>query len=78
MPSIGALTGAELDRTVPAKLEQSHRASIKLFAREASEGSDPELKAFAAKTLPTLREHLKMVESTHAAAGSGGTQAANK
>jgi len=75
---ISALTGAELDRTVLAKLEQSHRSSIKLFEREASEGSDPELKAFAAKTLPTLREHLKMVESTHAAAGAAGAQAANK
>jgi len=71
---VSALSGAELDRTVLTKLDQSHRASIKLFEREASEGSDPELKAFAAKTLPTLREHLKMVESTHAAAG-GGAQA---
>ena len=75
---INALSGAELDRTVLAKLDESHRASIKLFEREASEGSNPELKAFAAKTLPTLREHLKMVESTHAAAGDGGAQAANK
>jgi len=75
---VSALSGAELDRTVLTKLDQSHRASIKLFEREASEGSDPELKAFAAKTLPTLREHLKMVESAHAATGDGGTQAANK
>ena len=75
---LSALSGAELDRMVLAKLDQSHRASIKLFEREASEGSDPELKAFAAKTLPTLREHLKMVESAHAATGDGGTHAANK
>jgi len=74
---ISALSGAELDRTVLTKLDESHRASIKLFEREASEGSDPELKAFVAKTLPTLREHLKMVESTHAAAG-GRAQAENK
>jgi putative membrane protein len=75
---ITALSGAELDRTVLQKLEKSHRESIKLFEREASEGSDPELKAFAAKTLPTLREHLKMVESTPVAAGDGGVPAANK
>jgi putative membrane protein len=65
---VGALSGADLDRMVLQKLETSHRESIKLFEREASEGADLELKAFASKTLPTLREHLKMVE----AAADGG------
>jgi putative membrane protein len=64
-----ALTGAELDRTVLDKLDRWHRDSIKLFEREAKEGADAELKAFAAKTLPTLREHLKMVERTRSSAG---------
>ena len=71
---VAALTSAELDRTVLDNLAQSHRESIELFEREANEGSDPELKAFAAKTLPTLREHLQMVESGRA--GSGGAPAA--
>jgi putative membrane protein len=74
---VSALSGTELDRTVLEKLEKSHRESIKLFEREASEGSDAELKAFAAKTLPTLREHLKMVESSRAG-GDGGADAAKK
>jgi putative membrane protein len=64
-----ALTGAELDRTVLDKLDRWHRDRIKLFEREAKEGADAEVKAFAAKTLPTLREHLKMVESIRAAGG---------
>jgi len=64
-----ALSGAELDRAVLEQLAESHRASIKLFEEEASAGSDADLKAFAEKTLPTLREHLKMVEGTKAAAG---------
>lgn len=71
-----ALTGTDLDRTVLPKLATSHRESIKLFEREASEGSDAELKAFASKTLPTLREHLKMVEAGHAA--GDGANAAKK
>jgi putative membrane protein len=33
---------------------------------EATSGKDPQIKAFAAKTLPTLREHLKMAEATNA------------
>ena len=69
---VAALTSAELDRTVLGKLAQSHRESIELFEREANEGSDHELKAFATKTLPTLREHLKMVEGTKSAAAGGG------
>jgi putative membrane protein len=74
---VSALSGAELDRTVLAKLEKSHRESINLFEREANEGSDPELKAFASKTLPTLREHLKMVEASRAG-NDGGAHAAKK
>ena len=69
---VNALSGADLDRTVLQKLETSHRESIELFEQEAKEGSDAELKAFASKTLPTLREHLKMVED----AAEGGAAAA--
>jgi putative membrane protein len=71
---LSKLTGADLDRVVLEKLEKSHRESIKLFEQEAAAGSDPELKAFAEKTLPTLREHLKMVEAGRG--GDGGASSA--
>jgi len=32
------------------------------FKREASSGKDADLKAWAARTLPTLEEHLKMAK----------------
>ena len=73
-----ALTGAELDRTVLDKLARWHRDGIKLFEREVKEGADAELKVFAAKTLPTLREHLKMVEGTKSAAAGEAPQTATK
>ena len=41
-----------------------HRTDAAEFRREADHGTDPELKAFAAKTLPTLQEHLQIAEST--------------
>ena len=34
------------------------------FRKEAKSGKDADVKAFAAKTLPTLEDHLKMAEQT--------------
>jgi putative membrane protein len=65
--SLAKLSGAELDRAVVGKLAAAHRASIKLYEQQAAGGGDADLKAFAEKTLPTLREHLKMVEGMKSA-----------
>jgi len=40
-----------------------HEEAVALFQKEASSGTDPDLKAFAQKTLPTLQEHLKMAQA---------------
>ena len=42
-------------------LEQDHKAAIAEFEKQAKSGDDADLKAWAAKTLPTLRAHLAMV-----------------
>jgi putative membrane protein len=36
-----------------------HHAALELFRSEASGGSDPALKAFAAGTVPTIAAHLE-------------------
>jgi putative membrane protein len=54
------LSGAEFDRAYLDTMAKDHQKNIKEFERQANTGSDPELKAFAAKTLPNLKEHLKM------------------
>ena len=73
-----ALSGADLDRAVIGKLAAAHRDSIELYEQQAKDGADADLKAFAAKTVPTLREHLKMVEGIKAAAAEPAPPAAGK
>ncbi len=41
----------------------AHQQTIAVFQQEADQGSDPQLKAFAARTLPILQGHLAMVKS---------------
>ena len=50
------------DKTYLEMVEQEHKAAIAEFEKEAKNGDDADLKAWAAKTLPTLRAHLAMVE----------------
>ena len=54
---------ADFDRQYLMLLEATHKKDIADFEREAKSGDDPELKAWASKTLPTLKEHLAMVKS---------------
>jgi putative membrane protein len=46
-----------------------HEATITLFRQEADQGTDPDLTAFAKKTLPTLKHHEAMVKSAVGKAG---------
>ena len=60
---LGAKTGAGFDRAFKAQMVADHKSTIALFQHEATSGSDPDLKAFAAKTLPDLKDHLKMAQA---------------
>ncbi len=50
-------------------LEEVHRADIADFERTAKSSDDGELKAWASKNLPTLKQHLAMVQSAEKKAG---------
>lgn len=56
------LEGAEFDSLyIHEAAIESHSAAIALFELQATRGHDPELRAFAAKTLPAIKQHLEIV-----------------
>ena len=57
--NIGA---ADFDRQYLKLLEIVHKNDIAEFQAQAKSGDDRDLKAWAAKTLPTLQQHLAMIE----------------
>jgi len=55
-------TGAAFDREYMAGQVKDHEETVALFEKQAKNGKVSELKKWAEKTLPTLREHLKMAK----------------
>lgn len=49
--------GAEFDDEYRSKMIASHKEAVSLFDEAARDAKDPDIKAFAAKTLPTLQAH---------------------
>jgi putative membrane protein len=54
-------SGAAFDKAYVDEMVKDHVKDVSAFRKEAKEGKDPEVKAWASKTLPTLEDHLKMV-----------------
>ncbi len=61
---LAKLSGAEFDRAYMKHMVEDHQADVSLFEKESKDGKDARLKAFAEKTLPTLKEHLQLAQKT--------------
>jgi len=70
---LSKLSGAAFDRAYMQAMVADHREDVPEFRKEANAGKDPEMKAFAAKTLPTLEDHLKTAEQIGKTVGSVAT-----
>ncbi len=57
------LSGATFDKSYIKGMVRDHEEDIKEFQREAASGRDPDAKAFAKATLPTLLAHLKKIQA---------------
>lgn len=54
--------GLDMDKEYLSKMESDHKDDIKAYEEASTKAASPELRTFATKTLPTLREHLAMIE----------------
>jgi putative membrane protein len=57
---LAKLSGPAFDRAYARMMVRDHEKDVAAFKKQADTGSDEGLKNFAAKTLPTLEEHLKL------------------
>jgi putative membrane protein len=59
---LGKLDGAAFDKAYIAEMVKDHKQAISSFER-AAKSADPDVKAFAGKMLPTLKEHLSQAQA---------------
>lgn len=64
--NLSKLSGSEFDKVYMRDMVADHRTDVNEFKRESEHGTDPGLKAFAARTLPVLEGHLTLAQSTDA------------
>ena len=59
------MTGADFDRHYMDMMVTDHKEDISLFEEAAEDNEiDPDVKAFAQKTLPVLRQHHELAQKT--------------
>lgn len=56
--SLAAKHGADFDKAYIHDMVKDHEQDVAEFRQEAENGKDPDVKAWAQKTLPTLEQHL--------------------
>jgi putative membrane protein len=64
LEKLAKLNGAEFDREFTRAAISGHEKSVTKFEKEIKSGMDPEVKAWAQKRLPAIREHLALARST--------------
>lgn len=63
---VNGLSGAEFDKTFMQHMVMDHEKAVADFTNASQNARDAELKAWAAKTLPALQDHLKQAQTLNA------------
>lgn len=64
MDSLSSKSGKDFDKAYMDDMVKDHETDVKEFEKASKSAKDADLKAWAAKTLPTLQDHLKMAKDT--------------
>ena len=75
---LAKLSGPAFERAYMQDMVAGHRKAVAAFKKESTSGKDPEVKAWATKTLPTIEEHLKMAQDIAKNVGAVGTSGTKK
>ena len=60
--NLAKLRGQAFDRAYAQAMVQDHQEDLRTYREEAQDGTDPDVKAFAARHVPVLQEHLRMAQ----------------
>jgi putative membrane protein len=66
---LNMLSGDSFNKSYVRDMIDDHKDDIKEFQKEVSDGKDPQARAFASATLPTLQMHLQSIQTIAASAG---------
>jgi len=69
---LSKLSGEAFDRAYMRDMVADHQKAVSAFRMESKSGKDADVKAWAAKTLPTIEDHLKMARDTNRVSGTSG------
>jgi len=70
---LAQIRGSDFDRLYMKKMVADHKEDVALFERASKEAKNDKIKSYASKTLPTLKEHLKMAQQINAKVNGGKT-----
>jgi putative membrane protein len=56
------ITGSDFDKRYLNLVIQDHQEEISVFEKEVKSGDDADIKSWAAKSLPTIKQHLAMAK----------------
>ncbi|CAN5305766.1 hypothetical protein BH20ACI1_BH20ACI1_24050 [soil metagenome] len=62
MEKLSKLSGANFDKEYVKAMVEDHKKDVTAFENASKTAGDADVKAFAAKTLPTLKMHLEMIK----------------
>ncbi len=65
MDDLSKMSGKDFDKAYVDAMVDGHKKTLSLMQDEAKNGKDADLKAFAAKTAPTVQMHLDAINKIH-------------